>query len=217
MNFRHVSSIHYMMWWYILTYISASYMDVLWTSYVPSMIMFVTSTIIDSPIQPLAIGNLVGSLLLGILVDSSLPIRETSLWGHFIAIPYLYAIFFIQSVLFYVFHRLLHTRWLYGRIHSMHHQYVTDGWWTAFYCHPIEMILVLITFHIPKLLTFFYLMPRSVLLTWNITSSLYFMHTHGKREYPLRFPLRNHWLHHHQLSCNYSSEWIDRLFGTYIE
>jgi sterol desaturase/sphingolipid hydroxylase (fatty acid hydroxylase superfamily) len=43
--------------------------------------------------------------------------------------------------LFYWCHRLLHTKWMYARIHKQHHEYIGSMGIAAEYAHPVEYIL----------------------------------------------------------------------------
>ena len=47
----------------------------------------------------------------------------------------------IHSVHFYFAHRLLHTKILYKRYHSLHHKNVQVGPWSGLSMHPVEHIL----------------------------------------------------------------------------
>ena len=205
------------MYWYIIIYTLTSLLkcNVEW-SILPASIMFFTSCMSDKKmVSRVSVMNFIMSMLINRRIDNAIQTSDMSIQSHIMSIPYLYAIFFIQSTLFYIVHRLLHTSFLYRRIHYIHHQFITRSWWTAFHCHPIEMICILFTFQSPKLLSYIIPIPYSVLMTWNITSSTYFLHTHGKSTFPFWFDLNNHMLHHIHYNCNYSSEWIDRLFGTF--
>jgi sterol desaturase/sphingolipid hydroxylase (fatty acid hydroxylase superfamily) len=44
------------------------------------------------------------------------------------------------DVLFYLVHKILHTRWIYANIHYIHHRYKYTYGIGAFYSHPVEFI-----------------------------------------------------------------------------
>lgn len=201
---------------YALIYGLATYFQNLNVIYsnIPGILVFFTSLFIDKPVAALSVVNMSISLLINVIVDMNVITIPMTLTSHLISLPYLYLCFFIQSTLFYTIHRILHWKWFFQHIHSFHHRHITDGWWTAFYFHPIELLMVLFTFQAPKFLSLYIPMPIALLTFWNVASSLNFMFSHGKK--PL-VNLRNHWLHHTYYNCNYSSEWIDRLCGTYLE
>lgn len=182
------------------------------SSYIPSIILYSISIIVDKKFSILSLCNITTSLFIGYKIDSNI-ITSTSI-SPIILIPFLYLFFLIQSSLFYIFHLFLHKKLLFRTIHYIHHQHITDGWWTAFHFHPIELLLVLTTFHLPKLIYLYIPIPISVIIIWNIVGSLYFILSHGSIKQPF-VDLRNHNFHHQYYTCNYSSEWIDRLCGTY--
>lgn len=181
-------------------------------SYLPSIILYSVSSVTDKQFSILSLCNVTTSFLIGYTIDSNI-ITSTSI-SPLISIPYLYLFFLIQSSLFYIFHIFLHKNLFFKKIHYIHHEHITDGWWTAFHFHPIELLLVLTTFHLPKLLCIYMPIPTCVIIIWNITGSLYFILSHGSVKQPF-VELRNHNLHHRYYTCNYSSEWIDRLCGTH--
>lgn len=45
---------------------------------------------------------------------------------------------YLDDFLYYWFHRAMHTRWLYKRVHGWHHRIVTPWAVTGNYMHPIE-------------------------------------------------------------------------------
>jgi sterol desaturase/sphingolipid hydroxylase (fatty acid hydroxylase superfamily) len=48
----------------------------------------------------------------------------------------------IAELFFYIIHRLLHTRFLYRHIHSVHHRWIHPIPLAASYCHPIEHLFL---------------------------------------------------------------------------
>lgn len=181
-------------------------------STLPAILMFGYSSYESTP-TILSLINFGIAFMIQLIVDDLIITIDMNVVQYFISIPYLLVFFLIQSTLFYIIHRILHTSFLYKWVHYVHHEYITTGWWTAFHFHPLELMLVLATFHIPKTLCFILPIPIDLLIIWNMISSIYFLYTHGKNEI-LPIPLRDHWIHHVYYKYNYSSEWIDILFNT---
>lgn len=48
------------------------------------------------------------------------------------------ALLFIHDTYFYWTHRLLHTKWLYKKVHVVHHLSVNPSPWTSYSFHPVE-------------------------------------------------------------------------------
>ncbi len=48
----------------------------------------------------------------------------------------------VDDVLFYILHRLLHTQWLYRRVHSIHHRSTAPAALAGGYFHPVEYALI---------------------------------------------------------------------------
>ena len=57
-------------------------------------------------------------------------------WGWFIFLLLMGPV--IHSIHFYLGHRLLHKRWLYLRVHALHHHNVEVGPWSGLAMHPVE-------------------------------------------------------------------------------
>ena len=65
------------------------------------------------------------------------PIGGNLLWLALIAL----AVPIIHQVHFYLIHRLIHTRWLYAHVHSVHHNAVNPSPWSSLSMHPVELLL----------------------------------------------------------------------------
>lgn len=89
---------------------------------------------------------------------------------HEFGITYLFGSFLIivlfHDAYFYWTHRLLHSKWLFKRVHSVHHQSFNPTPWAAYAFHPIEALLeslvilpivMLIPVHVGVLLSFTFL------------------------------------------------------------
>ena len=157
-------------------------------------------------------------------LDSSLMYFEVSdypEWWFWLSIP---AMLLLHDTLFYWLHRAMHTRWLFGVMHSVHHQSVHPTAYAAYSFHPSEaigeaLIVVAILYIIPT-------HPLAFLIFQTI-STAYNVYGHCGREfYPAG--MASHWLgrwintstahaaHHSQGRHNYgfySLGW-DRLMKT---
>jgi sterol desaturase/sphingolipid hydroxylase (fatty acid hydroxylase superfamily) len=49
---------------------------------------------------------------------------------------------FVEDTFYYFGHKLLHTKYLYAKIHKIHHRYIKNVSIAAEYSHPIEFIFV---------------------------------------------------------------------------
>ncbi|KAJ6777743.1 STEROL DESATURASE [Salix koriyanagi] len=50
--------------------------------------------------------------------------------------------FILEDFIFYWGHRVLHTKWLYKHVHSIHHEYATPFGLTSEYAHPAEILFL---------------------------------------------------------------------------
>lgn len=121
----------------------------------------------------------------------------------FSSIAYLPASFFlalaIHDFYFYLTHRLLHTPWLFRKVHITHHKSHSPNAWSAFSFHPVEGVLQI---GIVPLVAFILPIHEAVLIVF--TAFLLFMSVYGHSAYELRpdkmkiFSLFNTSLHHYQ-------------------
>nr|GMD69305.1 methylsterol monooxygenase 2-2 [Ipomoea batatas] len=132
--------------------------------------------------------------------------------------------FILEDFVFYWGHRILHTKWLYKHVHSVHHEYATPFGLTSEYAHPAEILFLgfatifgpAITG--PHLITLWLWMVLRVLETveahcgyhfpWSLSN---FLPLYGGADF--------HDYHHRLLytkSGNYSSTFVymDWIFGT---
>jgi len=83
------------------------------------------------------IAALYEAIMFRLYASGSIP-QLSSLWA--IALMTL-AVFWIESVHFYLNHRLLHVDMLYRLFHSLHHRNVNTGPWSGISMHPVEHLL----------------------------------------------------------------------------
>jgi len=127
-----------------------------------------------------------------------------------------------EDVSHYVFHRLLHTPWLYKNIHKLHHTYQAPFGLAASFAHPLEiLILGLATFMGPLIIAphyitfFFWVLYRQ--LEAVLTHSGYEIPNPVEKIVPFYGGVKSHDFHHKTFNCNFSSRFtfMDLLFGTY--
>ncbi|XP_010931225.1 very-long-chain aldehyde decarbonylase GL1-8 isoform X1 [Elaeis guineensis] len=152
-------------------------------------------------------------------LKSSLPLPPWS-----VVLSQILFYFILEDFVFYWGHRLLHTKWLYKHVHSVHHEYATPFGFTSEYAHPAEILFLGFATIIgpaltgPHLFTLWLWMVLRVLETVEAHSGYHFPWSPSKF-LPLYGGAEFHDYHHRVLytkSGNYSSTFIymDWLFGT---
>eukprot|EP00245_Coleochaete_scutata_P005211 TRINITY_DN18583_c0_g2_i1.p1 TRINITY_DN18583_c0_g2~~TRINITY_DN18583_c0_g2_i1.p1 ORF type:complete len:290 (-),score=54.70 TRINITY_DN18583_c0_g2_i1:772-1599(-) len=132
--------------------------------------------------------------------------------------------FVIEDFVFYWGHRILHTKWLYKHVHSVHHEYATPFGLTSEYAHPAEILFLGFATILgpaitgPHLFTLWLWMSVRVIETVEAHSGYDFPWSFAKF-FPLYGGADFHDYHHRLLytkSGNYSSTFVymDWLFGT---
>ncbi len=131
---------------------------------------------------------------------------------------------FAQDLYFYVTHYALHSRFLYRRIHAVHHRSTNPTPWTSFSVHFVEGFTELLFYPLVLMLFKFnvYVVLFYVFLTTVVN---FFGHAGFRLE---KFALGRHrafsWValsafhnrHHQSFTCNYALYFRiwDRVFGT---
>jgi 4-alpha-methyl-delta7-sterol-4alpha-methyl oxidase len=130
-------------------------------------------------------------------------------------------LFVLDDALYYGLHRLLHTPWLYRRVHALHHRVTTPCALTGHYMHPLEFGAVSLLVMGPPLLLGVHV---GVLWLWVALRQALAALGHCGYQLPVD-PLRLiptyrgaafHDFHHRRFRGNYASalDHLDRLLGT---
>ena len=127
---------------------------------------------------------------------------------------------FIHAIHFYLGHRLLHVRWLYKTVHSVHHKNVDVGPWSGLAMHPIEHLIYFSTIVVPWVLA---LHPLNALYQLHLAAFLLALSHSGYDKLKVGSTLEIdggshfHYLHHKYFECNYGGSLLplDRVFGTF--
>tara|TARA_Y100000389_G_C17378556_1_gene473041 strand:- start:493 stop:1236 length:744 start_codon:yes stop_codon:yes gene_type:complete len=123
--------------------------------------------------------------------------------------------FIIQDLLYYIYHRLMHTKFLYNLIHKDHHYYRHPEPFDSLIGHPLEHIMSGIIAITPafllKINVFIFMLYMSIIGFIGIIE-------HCGIEYKFGFySSRDHYFHHLYGRCNYGGTVIplcDILFKT---
>ena len=121
-----------------------------------------------------------------------------------------------RDVHFYLCHRLIHIRWLYKYIHSLHHRNIDVEPFSGLAMHPVEH-LYYFTCYGPLLLPVLSRQPYAPFLVFwmNFHTALSPAAAHSGWEDHFSADL-THYLHHRYCDCNYGAAMnFDSLFGTY--
>ncbi len=117
----------------------------------------------------------------------------------------------LSNLLFYSFHRLLHTPWFFNNIHYQHHEFIEPVAVATLYAHPVEHLFAnVLSFLIPVVL---------IGTTYKITMGLLVLSTLISTFAHVKYkvlPIENeHWIHHRLFKYNFGfGGYLDRLFGT---
>ncbi|KAG6530096.1 hypothetical protein ZIOFF_012317 [Zingiber officinale] len=162
---------------------------------------------------------------------SSAPLRSDPSWrlssnraGWSVIVSQIIFYFILEDFVFYWGHRILHTKWLYKHVHSVHHEHATPFGLTSEYAHPAEILFLGFATILGPALTGPHLFT---LWLWMIVRVIETVEAHSGYDFPWSpsnfLPLYGgaefHDYHHRVLytkSGNYASTFVymDWLFGT---
>lgn len=112
---------------------------------------------------------------------------------------------------FFITHRMLHLKWLYRRVHYVHHLATNTNVWSTFSFHPVEAFV-----YFSAMLVVF-VAPVSLLHILLLKIAVDYTGAYGHLGFASRFGgSRFHYLHHKRHDVNFGASVIwDRLFGSY--
>ena len=100
----------------------------------------------------------------------------------------------IEEVFFYYTHRLMHTSWLYGRIHKQHHEWTSPIGISSMYAHPVEIVIVnILPLYIGPLILESHLMLYYI---WTAIATLNTIVSHSGYHLPFISSPESHNYHH---------------------
>lgn len=133
-------------------------------------------------------------------------------------------LFLFQDAYFYFTHRLLHTPYLYKKIHLVHHRSTQPTVMTSFSMHPLEKLIELLFY--PLVIAFLPLHPALLLVYVTLSTLINFIGHSGIElkwlpslsKAPLLYNATTvfHDMHHRYPRCNYSLyfTYLDEIFHT---
>ena len=168
-----------------------------------------------------AIGTVVFSMIVsGHMEIYRRPLEHGRLWLA-LSLP---ALLLWHDAYFYWTHRLLHTRWLFRRVHGVHHRSRNPSPWAAYSFHPVE---ALVTGLVTPLALLVVPVHGAVIIAFSVHQILRNAHGHAAVETMPRSFVRHwlwgrftttthHHLHHETAQGNYGLwfTWWDRWCGT---
>ena len=158
--------------------------------------------------------------------ESSRPPSSSLSYGIFLLILRFVLTIYTADIIFYFTHRTCHeVKWLYQRVHKIHHQFVDTYGISATACHPLEHVLVnLFQVMGAPVVTGLPLIPHCVFVAMGCVATTLVHCGYGSLSPSGNFLINQqnlpHDAHHHYQNCEYGnggSGICDWLFGTRFE
>lgn len=130
--------------------------------------------------------------------------------GGFKELMFLIMEIIFTDIYFYTTHRMCHENYtLYKKIHSKHHEIKDTLGIFAFYCHPLEMVVVNMgNFYITHMIFNHSYFHNATMALFGIGNTILSAHESNNRR-------GHHQMHHIYRKCNYGLDlFMDRLMGT---
>jgi len=120
----------------------------------------------------------------------------------------------MSNMLFYIFHRLLHTKFFYNIIHYKHHEFIEPIAVASLYSHPFEHLFAnTLSFLIPFIIVG---IPYYTMLI--LTSLGTFITVTSHANYKVISNHNDHLIHHKLYKYNYGfGGYLDKILSTYYK
>jgi sterol desaturase/sphingolipid hydroxylase (fatty acid hydroxylase superfamily) len=128
----------------------------------------------------------------------------------------------LQSTLEYPWHRLMHYKYFYTRMHKYHHEYKSPVVYCDLFIHPLEAIGYYCILYSPAFVV--KNLPKESFLLYMAILGVFGVLDHSGVDFRLpwflfSYEARFHDLHHKHFNVNYAFpfQWPDRIFGTLLK
>lgn len=129
---------------------------------------------------------------------------------------------FLDDLLFYIFHKILHKPWFYKRVHSVHHEITKPYAMAAGHFHILEYLILSLSFLVGPILLGVHIY---VFYIWIVVRQWIAVEGHCGYDFPFSIqkfiPMHDgnsyHDAHHRNQNCNFGLylNWLDRITGAW--